>query len=310
MHMILMLVIAAGGYDAFPHLSFGVGARELAMGGAGTASCNSAAACFWNPAALARLGTGSVTAFLNPSPLGSQLRTDGDGDGFIAWGMPLSGDVSIGAAADRLSLGGIACRQTETWSCDTAAYYETMGTLCTGVRLFGPLNVGGGLVFYSRALGDKSADTPVSDFGLGVALGLECELPSHYRIGVSARSGTQGLANGDRLAPRVAVGFSGEPMPRLLVSVDVSQRMWRAYIAGFGAEYWLVPVSFRDGVSIAARAGVKDIPFGQFTPPTAVTAGLGFGFKSAQFRVGLDYAIVHQWSFGGMHHLLSLTVGY
>jgi hypothetical protein len=165
-------------------------------------------------------------------------------------------------------------------------------------------------VFYSRALSDTFADTPGSDFGLGASLGLDWELARHYRIGVSARSGTQVFANGDRVAPHVAVGFSGEPIQRLLVSADVSQRMWRAYVAGLGAEYWLVPVSFRDGVSIAARAGVKDVPFGDFCPPTAVTAGLGFGFKSAQFRVGLDYAVVYQWSYGGMHHLVGLTVGY
>jgi len=100
--VLVLVMVASNGYDAFPHLSFG-SVRASSQSAAPPPRVQLGCACYWNQP-LWPVANRQRHGFWSPSPLGSQLRMAGDGDGFVAWGTPLSGNVSIGVAADRLSL--------------------------------------------------------------------------------------------------------------------------------------------------------------------------------------------------------------
>ena len=205
---LILFLVGAGGYDAFPHYSAGVGARELSMGGAATATCDSATACYWNPAALARLPLASFSAFSDLKPLGV-ASVSGDMDAFVAWGMPVSSiRGGIGAAVDQFSLGGIECRTGETPNpVDTASYHETVGAVCAALNLWSGLSAGGGILVYSQNINtDVPLATAAGDFGFGTSLGLAYSWNRALRIGFSARSAAVMFGSGDRVASRLALG--------------------------------------------------------------------------------------------------------
>jgi hypothetical protein len=307
--LVALLVLGATGYDAFPHFNFGIGARELATGGAGTANCRSASALYWNPAALARLSSASVLASYNPRPMGS-LHEPGDVDLYLGWSQPLpSAGAAVGIGFNQFALGGIEWRDDETKKPDaTVAYYETVGQLAAALNVLPGLGVGGGLLLYLENMTGDRAGEPAA--AIGGTAAVDYAFTDKLRAGLTVRS--RALAGGqDLVAYHCAVGAAYRPVQRLLVTGDLTARQWRGPVANLGAEYDVVPAALTSGVTVAARAGFKDVGWGKNKPASAPTVGLGFGYNSQQFRVVLDYALVMRIGgpFGN-HHILGLSVGY
>jgi len=325
--MMALLLLVSGdslvGRDAFSRLDFGIGAREVAMGGAATACCNSPAAAFWNPAALSMLSAGAVSSFYQFTPLGSAFRHDRDVSGSLAWGQP-AGYFAFGFVLDHLRLGGVEARRRETRYPDGFLdYSETMASLCTSFWVMPGLSIGVGGTGYLEgysAISGSTAYPALAASGFSGYFGIQYSPVQTLRAGVSARLPAR-LDWGDELvadvvSQRTAFGLALLPMRGLTITAELDSRKNRACNLSAGAEYVVAfsepaPWNQRTLLKAALRAGIKDgLSFGSaVTSTAAATAGGGIEYGRAGFRLALDYVVVYRSVFRDCHSI-GLTVSY
>jgi|GEM_PF-4069960 len=320
----LVLIASLTGQDAFPYLSFGVGARELAMGGAAVASCKSAAASYWNPAGLCLVTKGSVLGHFAPQPLGG-YPADGDMKAFVAWAQPVRSWAAVGLAVDEFRLGGIECRVGETKNpIDIIDYHETTLSLCGALNALPGLRVGAGPVLYLQRFGGDSLKLYPSMWSLGAGgmFGVHYTPARGWQVGLAARLpapiswiNANNSHNSDRVSPKTTLGIAWKVRRGLVVETDLTARSNRPWVLNVGCEYKhhfavLNPDSPKPLLSAAVRCGFKDIPVycDKIDQSAKLTAGAGIESGGTGFRIGLDYVVIGL--FGGLYHALGVNISY
>lgn len=304
----LLMLTTIASWGSFARLDCGVGAREVAMGATGVASCRNSAAAYWNPGALAMLDAGNLTVFSPGAwPLGFGYSEPGDFAGFASFALPVTRGIAAGAAVDRLSIGGIEARTGETVvPVCTLAYYETAAWLGGAVEALPGLGVGLGLALYNQQL----SGTTAALFSPGVNFGCHYTAADWLRFGVTARTASFFVGATDAVKSRVSLGAAADPVPGLTVAVDV----WRypdGISGNFGAEYRLgtgQDVEDALPLGVAFRAGLRGLG-GERWDEAAPTGGLGLDIRTASFEGAVDIAVVGHPLFGPQVGV-GLTVGY
>lgn len=276
---------AAGpGTTGASFLKVGVGARELAMGGAASVLTEGAGAPNWNPARLAGLEKRALSASY------SMLFID-ESQGHVGFASPLKGGAAFGAGVSYLTVADIEKRAGDTDAPDSlfdSGNLALGGTYAVEEYLPG-LNLGASLKYISQDLGDKSDKAVAADLG------------STYRLGENWTAALVvqnlgGKIGPDNLPLAVKAGAGRRFLDdKLAAEADLE---WLAYdermYLDLGGEYLL-------GKGLALRAGYQ---FGRSKDElgsglVGLAAGLGVKFE----RFALDYAYVPFGDLGDTHRM-------
>lgn len=267
---LLLAAAPASALETASFLDLGAGARELAMGGAGTAVSDDADAIWWNPAGLASVERGELDA--SHAALGAGARHE-----FLAAAHSVPGGALAAAGTylgqDSIDGRDAAGRATGGWSASDAA-------VAVAAARRGRLGDAGAGVKYARSrIGAAEARTVAFDLGLRGAAGP-------YDVGLAVRNLGPGLkfdAETDDLPLRVALGVARRLGAGLVAADLIDGPRGEGLDAALGGELRAV-----DGVFL--RAG--------WTTKASIAGGAGFdaargltlGLGARRPRWGVDYA--------------------
>jgi hypothetical protein len=281
--VILLLALVGTVYAGGPgttganFLKIGVGARAAAMGEAFTAVADDSTSLYWNPAGLARLEKGELSATYN-------MWFEGVGQGYLSLGFPLLGGT-VGMGTNYVTMGDLEGRDevgnpTETFKASdlsiSAGFATRVGRLLLGLS--------GGMVRSTIAGDTQSAF-------LGTVGGL-LDIGQSFTLGVAAQN--LGTKLGEDPLPLVLKGGLALELGFLNLAADIAKPQDDDLYYCAGIEGWI-------GNVLALRAGYRT---GQDIGP-GWTAGLGF--KTDKF--GLDYAYVPYDDLGTTHRI-SMGIGF
>ncbi len=278
---------AAGAVETASFLSLGVGARYLALGGAGAALADGADALYWNPAGLAALDKHEVTA--SHAELSQTVRHD-----FAAYAQPTSAGTFAGGVT---YLSQSALEGRDALGHPTGSFQASDAALSLGFgRKTGAGSVGATVKAVQSHIGSAQADTVALD--LGARREIPGAGPGRLVLAAALRDLGPGLkydAERDDLPLRLAVGAAYElPGGHALAAEWTNSPRGAGNDFGFGGEY-------RAPAGVALRAGWS----------TSTSIGGGSGFDAARgltLGVGLgrgtwrlDYAAVPMGELGATH---------
>ncbi len=299
-------------------LSYGAGARSLALGKTFVGIADDASTIYWNPAGLATLQKPELTALY--ASLYEQT-----GYSFAAGVVPLKPATSdqrpgtVGFALVNLSSRGFQLRDEYNYELGEGGVSESAAILSYGTKL--PLAVGGSrpasvggqarlAVGANLKLVNQNVNAQ-SDTGYGVDIGFlwqpdSSSLPAN--VGGQAQSAVSGLGKylnplsvglniQNIIAPKLALIEDPDKYPlaatlgfsyrfcnnNLLTAIDLNKTGNRQVKLHIGAEYTFVKM-------LALRAGIDE---------TEVTTGLGFKWQN----YSLDYAFAYHDAWKGYEDL-------
>ncbi len=308
-------------------LSYGAGARSLAMGKTFVGVADDASTTYWNPAGLATLQKPELTALY-------ASMYEQTGYSFAAGVYPIKTDGGLQSAVGGKNLGtigvalvnlgsrGFQLRDEYNDEVGEGGVSESAAILSYGTKL--PLAVRGSQLAVGANLKivNQNVDTK-SDTGYGVDLGflwkpVSSSLPAN--IGGQAQSAVSGLNKylnplsiglniQNIIAPRLKLSEDTDKYPlsttlgfsyrffnnNLLTAVDLNKTENRQVKLHVGAEYTFVKM-------LAFRAGIDE---------TEITTGLGFKWQN----YSLDYAFAYHDAWKGyedlgMSHRFGMTVKF
>jgi len=255
-------------------LKIGVGARAAAMGDAFTAVADDSTSLYWNPAGLAKMEKGQLSATYN-------MWFAGINQGYLGMGLPLSiGGVAAGGV-NYVDMGDFDGRDeagnpTGTFTASALNYQLGYANRVGEKFMWG---ISAGLV--QDTIADDIKSTYAANFG------LLFETSESLSLGLALQN-IGGQLGGDPLPFLAKIGMA-YTWKSLLLAVDIAKPTDNDLYYGAGIEWWIM-----DG--IALRAGYKtnqDIGEG-------LTAGLGFDKGKIRF----DYAYVPYGELGDTHKVL------
>jgi hypothetical protein len=282
------------GGQAGAYLSWGAGARSLAMGKAYVGLSNDASAVYWNPAGLTQLENKELTALY--ASLWEKTSYS-----FVSYAQPMVKGVkvysskgvegkelvaeeknqgTIGIALVNLSSSGFNKRDQYNEEQGTTGLSETTGIISYARPLNSELSGGINLKIAKQQIDTYSA------IGYGVDTGL---LYKPKNIGPL----TVGLSIQNLVAPRMKLKYETDKFPldvrlglayrfmndKLILAVDTDKTENRSLKMHYGIEY--SPLNI-----FALRAGLDE---------TEITAGFGLSIKN----FSLDYAFGYQDAWKG-----------
>jgi len=270
--------VSGGSPGAF--LSWGAGARSLAMGKAYVAIAEDATATYWNPAGLAPI-TRQEGAFLH-AMLWAGTMYD-----FLSYVRPVLNWGTLGISLVRLYSGGFEKRNE--WNEITGSFKDEQSaySISIGRRVADYLNLGANLKFLRHSLDWHTNSSFVVDLGAIYKPPLE-----NLQVGLNLQNllEVEISPSEDKLPLTMRLGAAYKLLKnRLITSLDLVKN---ANIPGmdyhFGVEYWpLIYSAIRFGIDI-----------------NEIT--LGFGLKWKDY--GLDYSLaIHDL---GASHRLSASVKF
>jgi hypothetical protein len=249
-------------------LSYGAGARALAMGGAFVGVADDASTMYWNPAGLGQIQRKEITALY----AGLYENTS---YGFIGYVNPINEKYgTIGCAVVDLESTGYQLRDTYNTNMGEGNESEMAGIISYGKLLpIGytdkPVYAGGSIKIVRQVIDSNSATS------IGLDAGVLCKLFKNLSIGLDIQN---------LVAPQLKLMEATDAYPlsitvgagyrlcnnNLLLVLDVNQTTNRDYQVHAGGEYCLFKM-------LTLRAGIN---------PTEIDCGLGFKFKD----YSIDYA--------------------
>ncbi len=256
-------------------LEIGIGARAMAMAGAGATLQPGVFAMYWNPSGLALLeGVGVGVSY-------SALYEDLDIAYVYAGGaIPFLGGVA-GASFATLSSGDIP-RTTEAFPAGgdpvfgpTFEWTSSFVGVYYARRITDRLRVGGGIKFISEGITDANADYVGFDAGVGFITGL---------YGVELGASVQNLGGEGK--------FEG---PELRRQIDAAEQLFaptnRDLRVNFDTEGLQLPTLFRFTLLLDVAGGPESL----IQPPTEHSLDLAIDItdaidSDAQFAVGMEYS--------------------
>jgi Uncharacterised protein family (UPF0164) len=275
---------AAGAVETASFLSIGVGARYLAMGGAGTALADDANALYWNPAGLSALDKREATA--SHAELAQSVRHD-----FMAYAQPTSQGTF---AAGLTYLSQPALEGRDAAGLPTANFTASDAALSLGWGRKTDLGeLGLTVKGIESHIAASQADTAALDAGVRRDVGRLG--PGRVLVGAALRNLGPGLkydVQRNDLPLRLAVGAAyALPGGHDLAAEWTNSPRGAGNDFGLGGEYLALPGVF-------LRAG--------WTTASSISGGSGFdAVRGLTLGVGLshgawrlDYAVVPMGELG------------
>ena len=260
------------GTTAANFLKIGVGARATAMGGAFTALADNGTSLYWNPAGLAQMDGGELSATYN-------LWFEDIRQGYLGIGFPSLGGT-LGLAANYVDMGTLEGRDEagNLTSSFTASDLELMVGYAKKISPEFSFGFGAGIIQDTIAEDNESAFLANA--------GLLTEMSKSLVLGFVVQNlGSQLGSDPLPLTLRIGLALRQNPFGIALDLVKPTDD--DAYYCA-GTEWWI-------GGLMALRVGYRsnqDIGSG-------LTAGLGFKVAT----VNLDYAYVDYEDLGNTHRV-------
>jgi hypothetical protein len=268
-------------------LNVGVGARQLAMGGAFSAvdTQADANAVNWNPAALALIKKQDVTLSYN------SLFQD-ENQGFLGYAAPLKNNWGVVAAGlNYLSISNIQARAGDTESADSTFGNDNYAlNLSYGASLGENLSLGASAKFIHEQFFTLSESAGALDFGALYKTPIE-----NLTAGASLHN--LGTNIGPDKLPLNAQGGGAYKLfnQTLVLATDIDWlALDRTVYANVGGEYWLNHM-------LAVRAGYQFGHGADQLQSSFVGMGVGFGINIHDFTV--DYAFLPYGNLGDTHRV-------
>lgn len=271
------LMAKGQGGQAGQFLSYGVGARALAMGGAFYGVSDDATATYWNPAGLAQLGRKELTAM--QATLFAQTAFN-----FFSYAHPSASAGTFGLSITQLNSGGFEKVDVKYKSNGEILSIDNVGSFndqqqaigfSWGKKLTGNYSIGMTMKNVTRKLDSSSDSFNTLDIGI-LAKGFS----KNHRLGFGMQN-LLGLKSGDtddKLPIVIHLGNSYSTLrDRLLVSMDLDKSQSGPTGFHLGGEFWL----FRWW---ALRVGIQG-------DPGIRESDFGFGIKMNNFSLDLANAI-------------------
>ena len=286
---------AGAGETAYSFLKIGPDARAEAMGGAYTGLADGPGGMYYNPAALARVGSPQFMATYN------NWLTDIQ-SGFIACALPLGARSHFGASVQYLDYGDFAAR--DALGNPRAGFNASDVALTAGFALPIGARSSAGLSghFITESIDGESSSALSVDLGFLRDFG-----DSRTRVGLAirnlgAQTGSMGTGPKDDLATVFAAGFThrlqGAPV---VAAADLLKPTDGDFAVAAGVEVdALRPLALRLGYN--GLIGQVDTGSDKDT-----WAGLTFGAGFSIDRVVIDYAYGSYSELGGSHRFTLRT---
>lgn len=269
---------AAIGEAGAAFLKLPVGARECAMGGAGTALAGGPTALRWNPAGLARAGDRRADLLHGAWLEGMSFQHAGvsaplaRGHAGISMIYSSSGDIP-----------GYDVNAQPTGDYGASDMAVTLGY----ARPFGSrLRIGAAGTLIRQTIEEEDAVGLAADVGLL----LDAPLPADVEVALAVRN----------LGPAITFIDKSDPLP-LTVSAAAAWR-WRALTAS-------VETSRARGADALHRAGIEAVLFGTLALRTGYLAraemddAVTFGLGIMRGAIVIDYAYVPVHEIANTHHV-------
>ena len=260
------------GTTAANFLKIGVGARATAMGGAFTALADDSTSLYWNPAGLAQMKEGELSATYN-------LWFEDIRQGYLGMGFPSLGGT-LGLAANYVDMGTLEGRDEagNPTGNFTASDLELMVGYAKKISPKLSFGFGAGIIQ------DTIAEDKESAFLANVGLLTEVSKPLFLGFAVQNLGSQLGS---DPLPLTLRLGLALKRSP-FMIALDLVKPTDDDTYYCAGAEWWIEKI-------VALRVGYKsnqDVGSG-------LTAGLGFKVAT----VDLDYAYVAYGDLGNTHRI-------
>lgn len=262
-------------------LSYGAGARALAMGKTFVGVADDASATYWNPAGLGFL----TQKELNTLFASLYEQTDFS---FASYVHPLTFNSfgTIGVSIVNLNSRGFPLRDENNYDLGEGGVTESAAIISYGKQIQ-VADAGWQLAFGANAkIVSQNIDTR-SDTDYGLDLGLLANIYP-WSIGFNIQNVVSPqlalLENTNRYPVSATLGTGYRLFSdRLLLAMDINKMVDRAFKIHFGTECTIADI-------MAVRAGIDE---------TELTAGLGFTWQ----KYALDYAFAYHDAIAGQEDL-------
>jgi hypothetical protein len=239
------------------------GARPVGMGGAFMGIADNAWAAVFNPAGLAQVRSGEVSAFYSPQPFGLQELS------LASFAFVQSTSLgSLGLSGNRFGF---------------ELYRELSGTISYANSYKENFSFGINITYNSLTIKNYGSASAI-----GVDVGLLATITPGFRWGFFAtnvNAPTIGQAR-EKLPQMYASGLAYSPVQNLLVALDVVKDVRYPTVIKGGIEYRLVDV-------VNLRAGVG-------SNPTKFSSGIGIHYSLVSFDYAVtthqELGLSHQFS--------------
>jgi len=263
---------AQSGGQVGEFLTYGVGARALAMGGAYYGISDDASAVNWNPAGLAQIQRKEFTAM--ESTLFYQTNLD-----FLSYAQPLKGSSTLDFSLTQLTSSNFQNVSATFGSNGEPSSITTNGSfneqdraisIGWGKYITKTMAFGTAVQQITRELGGSSDTSETINIGALKLMG-----PYHLALGLqNAFSRTSGDTQ-DHFPVTIILGNSLYLFrDRLVMDLDLYRPIVGAFDVRFGGEFWVTRW-------FAARFGLRGLPALQETD-----FGFGFDFHSIGIDIG------------------------
>nr|MDK2850889.1 hypothetical protein [Candidatus Cloacimonadota bacterium] len=288
------------GSTGFDTLKMIYDARTTAMGGAVTGLPQNSHALSFNPAAIMRAETSTISATFSDQFVGSA-------GGSIEYVYPKNTFVAYGASLRYFNSGSMDRTEVspsgeliETG--DTFGAQSIVASVSAARYISMALDLGASAKFIYDSIDSASASAVLFDIGL-----LHHTVNENVKVGLSLRNlGFQSSYYTDNeykenLPTSYNAGLSVRMHPKLITALDIGKADGENIKLRLGAEYQLYP-------SLALRAGFRsdagDYHMGSFLGYTGGSS-IGLGWNTGNFD--LDYALS---SYGDLGFINQLTLKY
>jgi len=296
------------GTAGFQFLKLGIGAREVALGGAITAVVEGPSAIFWNPAGICLDNKTSFTVFNNP-----WIATINHN--FIGFSTPISGTNFIGAAVDFITMDDME-ETTIDKPQGTGRYftsYDFAVILTYGRQITDRFNAALSVKYINERIWDMVADGFAFDIGFIYRF-------NRFRVGMSFNNfGTEKYISGDQLENEYQIFPDYKTDDVLLSRVPHTIRLPINF--RFGASYEMLKINYHKLLLLTDVAYFNDIGEVEnvgleykFFDNYALRTGYKFNRDVLDFAFGggvkfylrniclqIDYAAVNMADFGYRH---------